>query len=203
MNEDDDEAEARVREMLLEAIEPLAPPPGRAAAIKQRVLERVHAERAGSGPDDHPGAGHDASGAATAAPPSRPDRDGLVTLRADEGEWRRFLPKVDIKVLHRDGDTLSYLLRIEPGGAVVPHRHPQDEECVVLEGEARIGALHLKQGDYHRAPAGGHHGVLSSDRGALLFLRGAVPAAEQVRWLDAGTLVALAPPAVRRFVERW
>ena len=108
--------------------------------------------------------------------------NGLTTIRAGEGEWEPFSPKVKIKVLHRDVSTQSYLLRLEPGAVVLPHVHGQDEECMVLEGEVRIGALVVKAGAYHLAPRGVSHEPISSENGALLFLRGSIPAAGQVRW---------------------
>jgi len=94
-------------------------------------------------------------------------------------------------------------LKLEPGAAVVPHDHPVDEECLVLEGEARIGELVVRAGDYHLAPRGKPHGMITSEHGALLFLRGAVPHASQVRWLSRDAVLALAPEALRRFIERW
>jgi anti-sigma factor ChrR (cupin superfamily) len=123
-----------------------------AATIRERVLKRIHAPQA------------------------------LTTIQADEGEWAPFSPKVSIKVLRRDGDTQSYLLRLEPGAVVLPHVHGHDEECMVLEGEVRIGELVVRQGAYHLAPRGVAHEPIRSDSGALLFLRGAIPAARQVRW---------------------
>jgi len=107
---------------------------------------------------------------------------GLTTIQANEGEWTSFSPRVKIKVLHRDVDTQSYLLRLEPGAVVLPHVHGQDEECMVLEGEVRIGDLVVRAGAYHLAPRGVAHEPISSEHGALLFLRGAIPAAGQVRW---------------------
>jgi len=65
---------------------------------------------------------------------------------------------------------------------VLPHVHGQDEECMVLEGEVRIGDLVVRAGAYHLAPRGVAHEPISSEHGALLFLRGAIPAAGQVRW---------------------
>ena len=53
---------------------------------------------------------------------------------------------------------------------------------MVLEGEVRIGTMTVRQGAYHLAPAGVPHEPISSETGALLFLRGAIPAARQVRW---------------------
>ncbi|MGB0126487.1 MAG: cupin domain-containing protein [Rhodocyclaceae bacterium] len=169
-----------VRNALLEAIEPAFPPPTRVQAIKERLMERVAAER-GSSPKD---------------------AAGLITVKASDGEWKRFLPKVAIKVLRREADTLTYLLRLEPGAALLPHEHPQDEECIVLDGEARIGDLTVRAGDYHCAPAGRPHGVIRSETGATLFLRGAIPSANQVRWLSRDTLTALTPQGVRNLFDR-
>jgi quercetin dioxygenase-like cupin family protein len=146
--------------------------PQRNAAIKSRLMRRVRAER----------------------------QPGLTTIQADEGDWKPFLPKVRIKTLQQSGDTLTYLLRLEPGAILVPHDHPQDEECIVLEGEVRIGQTVARAGAYHLAPKGMAHDSIVSDNGALLFLRGAVPDASQVRWASLGTLAALSPEPLRNFI---
>jgi len=111
-------------------------------------------------------------------------KSALTTIQPDDGEWQKFSPKVSIKVLRRDEDenTQSYLLRLEPGAVLLPHVHGRDEECMVLEGEVRIGEFVVRQGSYHLAPAGVSHEPISSEAGALLFLRGAIPRASQVRW---------------------
>jgi quercetin dioxygenase-like cupin family protein len=169
-----------VQDALLEAIEPAFPSPSQVHAMKRRLMDRVAADQ----------------------PAPKEDTTGLITVKADEGEWKPFLPKVAIKVLRRDADTLTYLLRLEPGAALLPHEHPQDEECIVLAGEARIGDLTVRPGDYHCAPAGRPHGVIRSETGATLFLRGAIPSAGQVRWLSRDTLAALTPAGVRKFFDR-
>ena len=110
---------------------------------------------------------------------------GLTTIQSGEGEWEPFSPKVMIKVLRRDVHTQSYLLKLEPGAVVLPHVHGEDEECMVLEGEVRIGDLVAKAGAYHLAPRGVPHEPITTETGALLFLRGAIPAARQVRWARA------------------
>ena len=176
----DDSLEQPVRDALLDAVKPEFPNPERVQAIKQRLLQRVAAERSAA----------------------QPDAQGLLTVRADEGEWKPFLPSVGIKVLRQEADTLTYLLKLEPGAALLPHNHPHDEECIVLSGEARIGDLVVRAGDYHCARAGKPHGTITSEKGAVLFLRGAVPAASQVRW-SASTVATLAKASVRKFVDRW
>lgn len=184
-----------IRDALAEGLAPAYPTPTAAHAMKQRLLARVRAEQAAQGGAD--------GDAVTAAPLCEPGAEGWTTVRAGEGEWRPFLPKVQIKVLRREEDILTYLLKLEPGAAVVPHDHPVDEECLVLEGEARIGELVVRAGDYHLAPRGKPHGMITSEHGALLFLRGAVPHASQVRWLSRDAVLALAPEALRRFIARW
>ena len=159
MSEDEESRlHLRVRDALLEAIAPQFPEPARVQSIKQRLMRRVEEDIQASG-----------------------DVQGLLTVHTDEGNWKAFLPNVSIKVLRCEQDTLTYLLKLEPGATLPPHDHPQDEECIVLSGEARIGDLVVRAGDYHCARAGKPHDVICSERGAVLFLRGAVPAANQVR----------------------
>jgi quercetin dioxygenase-like cupin family protein len=45
----------------------------------------------------------------------------------------------------------TVLIRMQPGLVVVGHRHTQEEECLVLEGEVFIGDYRLGQGDMHVA----------------------------------------------------
>jgi quercetin dioxygenase-like cupin family protein len=104
-----------------------------------------------------------------------------LTIDADQGHWQPFLEGVDIKVLREHAGVLSYLLRLAPGAALPPHRHPVDEECMVLQGRLRVGAsLEIGPGGYHLAHGGALHATVSSPTGATVFLRGAVPEAEQM-----------------------
>jgi quercetin dioxygenase-like cupin family protein len=107
--------------------------------------------------------------------------DSHLTEAADDGPWQPLADGVQIKVLHQAGDTMSYLLRLAPGATLPPHRHPMDEECIVLAGWLQVGSrLRVGPGGYHRAHAGALHATLRSDSGATLFLRGAVPQADHV-----------------------
>ncbi len=155
MSDDEKVLPRALKAALLDAMQPVAERPLDAidaAALRERVLKRIRVAPA------------------------------LTTIQANEGDWASFSPKVSIKVLRRDGDTQSYLLRLEAGAVVLPHVHGHDEECMVLEGEVRIGELVVRQGAYHLAPRGVAHEPIRSERGALLFLRGSIPAARQVRW---------------------
>lgn len=101
-----------------------------------------------------------------------------LTIQGDEGDWQPFLEGVTIKLLREHAGALSYLLRLAPGAALPPHRHPQDEECIVLEGWLRVGSqLEIGPGSYHLAHGGALHATIASATGATIFLRGAVPEA--------------------------
>lgn len=103
-----------------------------------------------------------------------------VTIAADAGSWQPFLPGIARKVLHEEGGVMSYLLKFAPGGVLPAHRHPMDEECVVLQGRLRIGDLVLGPGGFHRARSDVPHSDIVSDEGCVIYLRGASPRAEHL-----------------------
>ncbi len=104
-----------------------------------------------------------------------------LTVPAGPADWQPFMDGIELKVLHAAEASLSYLLRLQPGAVLPGHRHPQDEECVVLEGELRIGdVLKVGAGSYHLARAGALHAPITTDTGALIFLRGAEPAPDDL-----------------------
>jgi quercetin dioxygenase-like cupin family protein len=98
-----------------------------------------------------------------------------LTVPAGEEGWQPFGDGIHIKVLHEAGGVMSYLLRLAPGAVLPAHRHPVDEECVVVEGFMQIGALLVGAGGFHLGRKDLAHDDLRSPTGALLFLRGAVP----------------------------
>jgi quercetin dioxygenase-like cupin family protein len=104
-----------------------------------------------------------------------------ATVYAQENTWHAFLDKIEFKLLNEVDGIASYLLRLQPGAVLPAHQHPIDEECVVLEGDLRIGErLVLKKGDFHLARKDIPHAEITTDTGALIFLRGAMPTADHV-----------------------
>ncbi|MEF8704708.1 MAG: cupin domain-containing protein [Candidatus Accumulibacter sp. UW26] len=92
-------------------------------------------------------------------------------LASDDG-WEAIADGVEQKILWRDGDRISRFLRLAAGARLPPHAHDGEEECVILRGDAFVGDLLLQAGDFHLAPSGSEHGEVSSDCGALVFVRG-------------------------------
>ncbi len=134
---------------LAEAVEPIAPPEARASELKARVMTRIHGKKIFD----------------------------LKTIKAEEGEWVTLMPGIEKKILNvsADGKIQSYLLKMAPGAIFPAHEHAADEECLMLEGEAMFGDLCLKAGDYHLAKKGSRHGMASTDKGAMAFLRACDP----------------------------
>jgi len=100
--------------------------------------------------------------------------EGTRTLRADEGEWQSLDDQIRIRVLHRDPVAMrqTLLLRVAAGGRMPGHRHTQDEEFLVLEGECHIGTHRLCAGDMHVAEAGSWHDDITTAAGVLVLVHG-------------------------------
>ncbi|MBI3758220.1 MAG: cupin domain-containing protein [Deltaproteobacteria bacterium] len=97
----------------------------------------------------------------------------MIVTRADGGVWEETgVQGVRVKRLSVDKqkDQFTALVRMEAGSSYPRHIHNGAEECLVLEGELRVGPEVLRAGDYQRAPAGSRHGVQSTDNGCLLLI---------------------------------
>ena len=99
-----------------------------------------------------------------------PEED-LVTVAGDTGDWLETAPGNSIKILRTDDESMSMLVRLEPGTTFPKHFHPADEETYVVEGETWFGDIHLVAGDYHLAPKGTTHGEVRTETGCVLFIR--------------------------------
>ena len=98
---------------------------------------------------------------------------GAVTVRAEDGQWRKMAPGIEIKPLYFDDESKirSALIRVQPGAVYPGHVHSGPEECMMISGDLAFGSLRLKAGDYHLAPKGMYHEEARSENGALLFIR--------------------------------
>jgi anti-sigma factor ChrR (cupin superfamily) len=110
---------------------------------------------------------------ASAGPPVQ-----MTTLRNGEGAWEDLAPGIRLRTLHLDisSNTRSFLLRMEPGSQVPVHSHTQEEQCLVIEGEVKIGEHTIRSGDWHVASPGTTHEDFRTQTGCLLFIRAEIPA---------------------------
>ncbi len=103
--------------------------------------------------------------------------EGTFTIRAGDMKWVSAGPGVEVKVLRKDVERndQTVLIRMQPGSVVVGHRHTQEEECLILEGEIFIGDYRLSAGDMHVARPGVVHAAITAPHGALLMIRSEMP----------------------------
>jgi anti-sigma factor ChrR (cupin superfamily) len=117
-----------------------------AAAIKQKVMQRI----------------------GTNVTPVT----GSIKSLMSNSDWRVLTKGLHVKLLHDDGKTISWLLRLLPGGCLPEHDHADGvEECMVIEGELKINGEPFKAGDYQVAYPGSIHHEVASETGAVLFLK--------------------------------
>jgi anti-sigma factor ChrR (cupin superfamily) len=98
---------------------------------------------------------------------------GIIGVRANEGNWFATpVPGVDCKILHQHPVTkeVTQLVRFRPGTRYPRHHHTADEQCLVLEGDVRMGKLVYRAGDFIVARAETDHDVLTTQEGCLLLL---------------------------------
>ena len=132
---------------LLGAVPEARMDPGRKARLREQVLARA---------------------AAT------PEQDSLMRiLRAGQGEWRTFIPRIHLKLLRLDRErgTQTSLWRLDPGAIIPQHRHTGEEECLILEGGVSWDGVVYGPGDYLLARPGLLHTAFHSEQGALLMIR--------------------------------
>jgi anti-sigma factor ChrR (cupin superfamily) len=92
-------------------------------------------------------------------------------VRRGDG-WVNLSKRVQAKVLHDDGTSLSWLLKLLPGGGLPVHDHADGaEECMILEGQLRINGEDFFAGDFQIALPGSVHHEVSSEHGSLVYLR--------------------------------
>ncbi|WP_374690867.1 cupin domain-containing protein [Accumulibacter sp.] len=94
------------------------------------------------------------------------------TVLAAGGGWEPIADGVEQKILWRAGDVVSRFYRLAAGSRLPAHAHDCDEEWMMFSGDAYLGDLLLQAGEFHVAPAGSAHGEISSEHGALAFVRG-------------------------------
>jgi anti-sigma factor ChrR (cupin superfamily) len=70
----------------------------------------------------------------------------------------------------REKDQVTMIVRMAPGTSYPAHRHGGPEECFVIDGDIRVGAIHMRRGDFQRAEAGSLHPVQTTDGGCVLLI---------------------------------
>lgn len=96
---------------------------------------------------------------------------GAVTVRSNDGDWKRCMPGITGKILFDNGTMRTWMARCEAGSAIRAHQHELDEEVFVLEGTLLLNGETLSAGDYQYARAGTRHDQVYTPTGCLVLLR--------------------------------
>ena len=104
----------------------------------------------------------------------------LYVQYAAEALWTTVAEGVTMRMLYLDRTLRRFaaLLQLSPGVRYAAHRHPGPEDCLVLEGDLRLGDQVLGPGDYQHAQAGTWHDEQWTETGCVCLITGAM---EQLR----------------------
>ena len=94
-------------------------------------------------------------------------------VRTFDGGWRATgLSGIDYKPLYHDQKSgmFTQMLRMAPGAQYPRHKHFDDEQCLVLQGDVRWGEAHYLEGDFVTTKAGTVHPTLETVGGNLLLI---------------------------------
>jgi anti-sigma factor ChrR (cupin superfamily) len=98
---------------------------------------------------------------------------GMFIARTEAMKWQAgAAPGIWAKVLFADQQrqSITSLVRMEPGTHYAPHRHHGPEEVFLLSGDLMIDGQQMKSGDYCRAETGSIHGESYTQSGCLFIL---------------------------------
>jgi quercetin dioxygenase-like cupin family protein len=103
----------------------------------------------------------------TGAPPFIPP-----TQSTAEAEWEKAAPGIHVKILARNAanDTVSMLVRLDPGTDYPGHTHAGIEELHLLHGILKVDDRTLYPGDFIHAEAGSIDHRVWSETGCTCFL---------------------------------
>jgi quercetin dioxygenase-like cupin family protein len=150
----------RAIEGLASAVAPIDPP----ASVRERLLERIESD-----PRPAPSINPQVWRQWTS---NRENRD-LLIVRGNDGAWEDTgVAGVRVRRLLVDESRNQFtaLVRMAAGTSYPRHVHNGPEECLVLEGDIRMGDAVLHAGDYQYAPPDTLHGVQSTEKGCLLLI---------------------------------
>jgi anti-sigma factor ChrR (cupin superfamily) len=147
-------AEARDFESVVAYLALAAPEARPAPGLRARVLSRAaESRRSGKRRRAH------------SAPPA-------INVRLGEIEWEPMAEGVLYKPLFydREKQLVTTLVRMLPGASVPRHRHLGIEQCLVLEGDFRVGGEVYGPGDFQCVFEGSVHEDIRTETGALVMI---------------------------------
>ncbi len=97
-----------------------------------------------------------------------------VTIRTAEVDWQEltgFPGKGDVKILRDEGGSSArtLIVRIPPGGQIIPHAHQAAVQHFLLEGEYESEGVVYAAGTYRLLPGHANVAPVSTQKGATIL----------------------------------
>ncbi|PJZ55497.1 cupin domain-containing protein [Leptospira barantonii] len=99
--------------------------------------------------------------------------DFLFVRKSEESLWKKSaFEGVEYKILNRDSsrNTVTLMIRMEPGAVFPAHPHGSAEDCFLVSGDLMIAGTTMSAGDFHRAEAGSKHKKFTTSLGAEFLI---------------------------------
>ncbi len=147
----EDEREAALMTETLRLLALAAPPAEPPADMRERILAVV--DHAARGPLFH--------------------ESGFLFARSADLPWIDLEPGIRVKILFMDEarGSRTALVELEPNRTFPEHGHGGVEDLYLISGDAWVGDVPMRAGDYCRAPSGTvHDSVRSGASGALAIV---------------------------------
>ena len=96
-----------------------------------------------------------------------------LSINYEEMEWsdaRGYPTGTKIKVLRKEGESQTFLLKMAAGFDMEAHSHIATEQHFVLDGEYESSAKKYGRGSYRLIPARTNHGPFISKFGATILV---------------------------------
>lgn len=111
--------------------------------------------------------------------PAQSNNDGkpeiirpTIDIRFDEIEWEELTKGIFFKNLYFDKkkNSLTTLYKMLPGTSIPRHGHSGVEQCMIVEGDFRVGDKTYGPGDFQAVFEGSIHDNLWTETGAVLLI---------------------------------
>ncbi|PJZ51996.1 cupin domain-containing protein [Leptospira adleri] len=116
------------------------------------------------------------------------EEGNFLFVRKSDSHWKKSaFPGVDYKILNKDKihNTVTLIIRMEPGAVFPGHAHSSSEDCYLISGDLSIAGTSISAGDFHRANPGSFHKKFSTSKGAeFLIVAGAADFAESEKFFS-------------------
>lgn len=140
------------------------------SSLRNKIISKVLQSKTGSNDSS---ASTSSSASNVSNEKNTRNSDFLFVRKSEESLWKQSaFEGVEYKILNRDSsrNTVTLMIRMEPGAVFPAHPHGSAEDCFLVSGDLKIAGTTMSAGDFHRAPAGSKHKKFTTSLGAEFLI---------------------------------